>query len=182
MFSLKKLSWKRIYYKIVSQEGTPESIARAAAIGLATGFLIPVGFQTFVVFPLAFIFKANKVLSFFFTMVTNPYNAVIIYPLQCYLGSLIMFQPMKLSEIEMKLKTFLSEQTFENLRSLSEELLIPFFVGGAALALVSAPIGYFASYGIVQRYRERKEKRLRKRLAKRNRLKEKSNHSGAETK
>lgn len=162
---IKKLSPKRLYFKIVHQEGTPESMARAAAIGLAVGFVLPVGLQTIVVIPLAFIFKANKMLSFLFTMITNPYTAFLIYPPQCYLGSLVMMKPLKLADIEARLKTLTHDQSFDNMMSLGNDIIVPFFVGGAVLALLSAPIGYFACYGIVQRYRERREKHLLKRLS-----------------
>lgn len=161
----KKFSWKWLYRKIVLQEGSPESVARGAAIGLFTGFVIPIGFQTFVVFPLAFLFRANKILSFVFTMVTNPYTVFFIYPLQCYIGSLILMRPMSMGDIEIRLRCILREQTFQSLMNLGGDVAGPFLAGGALLGIVSAPIGYFASYGMIQRYRQRKEARLRKRLA-----------------
>lgn len=155
---------KLFYYKIVRQEGTPESVARGAALGLFIGFLIPIGLQTVVVIPLAFLFKANKVLSFLFTMLTNPATVFFIYPIQCYIGSVILGNPMSINTLQERLFAVNWESRWDAFLGLGNDIIVTFFVGGALFGILSAPIGYFACYGVVERYRYRRQERLRKRL------------------
>ena len=165
MFSL-----KRLYVKIISQEGSPECIARGAALGLVVGFVIPVGLQTFPAIALAFVFKANKVLSWLFTCVTNPATIFAIYPVQCYIGSLLLMRPMSREAFGNSFGRLASAESiaeyWEAFTSLVADIILPFFAGGALFAAVSAPIGYFASLYLVRAYRRRKAEKIRKRLEK----------------
>ena len=162
---LKWLSWRYVYCKIAKQEGTPESIAMGAAIGLFIGFLIPVGGQLIICIPLAFLFKANKLVAIAATCVTNPYTITFLYPIQCWFGSLLLLDPLKLSDLNGQMKTLLAEHSWESLMALSEDLLIPFFVGGAAWAVMSSVPAYFIVRAAVRAYRRKKEARAEMRRA-----------------
>ncbi len=153
------LSWRRLYAKLVKQEGTPESIARGVVLGLAVGFLIPIGGQVLAALALAFLCKANKIVSVMFTMLSNPYTAPFQYPAQCWLGSWLMGSPLKLSVVEEQFKAFFAAPSWASLMDLGGEFVMPFFVGGLALSVVSGAPSYWASLAMVRRYRSRKERK-----------------------
>ena len=156
--------------KIVRTEGTPESIGRAAAIGLATGFILPIGFQTFPALFLAFLFKANKVLSWTFTCVSNPATIFAIYPVQCWIGSLLLFRPLTFHTLAGKFKDLAEAQSIrEGLRAcgaLGADVMASFFAGGILFALISAPLGYWLCLRLAQAYQRRKQEKRRMRAAK----------------
>ena len=57
---MKKFSLRRLYFKVMQQEGTPESVGRGIAIGLFIGFILPIGTQTFPALFLAFSFQGKQ--------------------------------------------------------------------------------------------------------------------------
>lgn len=162
---LRSLSLKRLYYRVVRQEGSPESIARGVALGLFVGFFVPIGGQVVIVLLLAFLLRANKILSVLFTFPTNPWTVPFIYPVQCYFGSILMGSPLRFYEIKGQFKQFFKNPTWNGLLDLGDDIVWPFFVAGFVMAVVSAVIGYYASLGMVQKYRKRREARLRRRLS-----------------
>lgn len=155
-----------LYLKLVKQSGTPESISRGVAIGFFTGFFIPFGGQMIIATALAFILKARKIPAIACTWVTNPWTVPVIYPFQCYLGAKLMGGHLTFKEINSFIGTFLKEHTFQAFMNLGSEIMIPFFVGGAFLGLLSAFGSYFASYGMIISHGKRVEAKLARRLAK----------------
>ncbi len=164
-FGLGNLNWRRLYCRVVSQEGTPESIARGVSLGLFVGFGVPIGGHILIAVPLAFLLKANKFLAVLFTFPVNPYTIPVLYPIQCYLGGFVLGSPMKFSVIEAEFEAALLHPSGASLRRLGADMLWPFLAGGLIIALLSAALGYYASLGMAQKYRDRKEARLRRRLA-----------------
>ena len=160
----------RFCIKVVRAEGTPESIGRAAAIGLATGFILPIGFQTLPALFLAFVFKANKVLCWTFTCVSNPASVFFLYPVQCWIGSMVLFRPLTFHTLAGKFKDLAEAGTVrEGIRAcgaLGTDIMIAFFAGGVLFALIFAPAGYWLCLRLAQAYRDRKQakrQRLRQR-------------------
>lgn len=150
---------KRWYLKLARQDGSPEFIAKGCAIGLFIGFFMPFGCQLVVAIPLAFMLKASKLLSAAFTLVTNPYTITFIYPLQCMLGGLLIGEPLSYGALCESFRGLLKEPSFKELFDLGSDIVIPFFVGGTFLAVVSSASGYFVSLRMVRRYRERRLRR-----------------------
>jgi len=157
-----RINRKRIVYyalKLARQSGTPECIAKGVFLGLFIGFLIPMGGQIIIVLALAFIFKANKIVSCAFTMVTNHFTVLIIYPFQCVLGSYVIANPMTWDKVYGPLINALKApgwwEKIQELWLLGEDFIIPFFVGGMLLAVVSSIPGYFISLYIVRNLRNR---------------------------
>ena len=80
----------QLYAKIVREKASPEYIARGWAIGMFYGCLIPFGFQLLCSIPTAFILKGSKIGATIGTLITNHFSVFIIYPVQCYVGLLLM--------------------------------------------------------------------------------------------
>jgi uncharacterized protein (DUF2062 family) len=154
-----KQSALRLYVKILQQEGTPESLARGVAIGLFNGMFFPVGTQTLPALICAFIFRANKVLSVLFTLISNPANVFLLYPIQCYTGSLIIGNPLKLGELNEKFRDFLDVMSMDAFMALGWDIIVSFVVGGAFYGAVLGVIGYKLTYRMVSAHRSKKAMR-----------------------
>lgn len=166
---MKKFSLRRLYFKVMQQEGTPESVGRGIAIGLFTGFVLPIGTQTLPALFLAFLFKANKALTWLFTCVSNPVSIFVLYPIQCYTGSWLIFRPMSFAELNNKFGAIANADGMKAAAlafwDLGSEIMITFFVGGLFYGTICAVAGYWIGARLVRLYRKRKEKkRVERRL------------------
>lgn len=166
---MKRTVFLKAYLKIIRTEGTPSSIARGVALGLAVGLIIPVGLQTLPAIFLAFVFKANKVLTWMCTCVTNPATAIVIYPVQCWIGSYLIFHPISLSSFTAEFNGVVHAESiaaaWQAFTELSGVILLSFFAGGLLFAVIAAPLGGFLSYKAASAYQERRKRRLRERAA-----------------
>lgn len=179
MKTLNKKSLVYWYYRIMKQPGTPDSLARGVAIGLFIGFIIPFGFQMIVALPLAVLLKARKLPAVVGTWVTNHFTIGVIYPLQCYLGSVLLGHPLSVDKIKDKFGAFFTRLgeiegvgwrqsvslSFKALFDLGDDIVVPFFVGGAVLGAVCAALGYFATYGMILRFRAGRKRKLNRKLS-----------------
>ena len=144
------------YWKVIRNSGSPEYIARGAAVGLFVGFFIPMGFQIAAAIPLAFLFRAAKIPAVVLTFVSNYVTAVVLYPVQCYVGGYLIFHPLHWSELVEKMKNLLTEQTFDSLTALGTPVVLSFFAGGLLFGLLSVFPGYWITLRLVLRYRRRR--------------------------
>ncbi len=156
---------RSLYIKLIKQSGAPDYVARGVAIGFFTGFLIPMGGQMAIALLLAWMLKAKKIPAIACTWITNHFTIFIIYPVQCYVGAQIIGNPMDLETLQDIFGDFLKKHNWEAFMQLGSEILVPFFVGGALFAVISAVISYFTAYGIIVSHRNRIDIRLNKRLA-----------------
>ncbi len=154
--------------KIVTQEGTPESVGRAAAIGLFMGFILPVGLQTFPALGLAFLFKANKALTWLFTCISNPATIFILYPIQCYTGSLLLFNPLDYDNLTGKFDAIAGADGFmdslNEFSNLGLDIILSFFAGGLFYGVLFAAGGYVICKKLVTAYRIKREERRKAKL------------------
>ena len=141
----------RLYAKIVREKASPEYIARGWAIGMFYGCLVPFGFQLILSIPTAFLLKASKIGATVGTLITNHFTIFIIYPVQCYVGALLMGRGR--GRI---MEDVIRRQSYEALWSIGLDLVAAFFIGGALLTAVMTPLTYFFVKGLVIRYRKRK--------------------------
>jgi hypothetical protein len=151
--------------KLLKQQGPPDSIARGVAVGFLTGFLVPFGLQVVAALFFAYLVRGKKIPAVACTWITNHVTVFIFYPAQCYLGSIIMGTPMSFNYFDGIFKNFAKNPSISEFVEMGSEILIPFFLGGAVVGSLTAFIGYFASYGIIVRYRQKKDRKLRMRLS-----------------
>jgi len=166
MKRLKKFSFGYIYVKLVKQSGSPDYIARGVAIGLMIGMVIPFGFQIPIAIALAFLFKAAKIPAFACTWVTNHITVFFIYPVQCWIGSYLIGNPLQLEKVEKQLENLINERTWASLSALGGQLVTSFFVGGFLFGILLAVPGYLFSLYWVKQYRRLREKKLKHRKEK----------------
>ncbi|MDD5727974.1 MAG: DUF2062 domain-containing protein [Victivallales bacterium] len=157
MKKIRKFSWSYIYVKLMKQSGAPDYIARGVAIGLMVGLVMPFGFQIVVAIPLAFLLKGAKIPAFACTWVTNQATILIIYPVQCWIGSYLIGNPLRFATVENTLKTVFKEQTWSSLAALGGQIVASFFAGGFLFGVLLAVPGYFVSLFLVKKYRALKE-------------------------
>lgn len=166
---------RHLYYtKILRQAGEPSYIARGVALGLLVGWVIPMGFQIVIVLPLAFVFRAAKIPAIVFTFVSNHFTVFFLYPLQCWLGSLVLRGGLTYDSLADMMKKIIAalekasmREAWEQFSTLGMQVITAFFAGGLLLGVPSAVLGYFVTLCLVRRYRRFKaERRNRKKYGK----------------
>lgn len=152
-----KRNWLlKIYITIIRQKGTPEYTARGVFLGLFIGLFIPFLFQIVTVLPLAFIFRANKIMAVAFTFVTNHVTIFFIYPVQCYIGSYLVGRPLSYEKVKAFFMEFFSKDiSYSALFKGGLDITMSFFAGGLLFAILASVPGYYISLHLVRRHRER---------------------------
>ena len=125
----------------------PEDVAAGWALGMFIGCAIPFGLQLIVSVPLAIMMRVSKIGATVGTLITNPVTIFFIYPAQTWAMYNILFGSREMGELP-------TEWTRESVMALSGPVIISFFLGGLALALVLSPITYFLVKRIVIKYRK----------------------------
>lgn len=166
MLKINKSKLLYYYAKFVKEKGSPESVAGGWALGVLIGFAIPFGLQLFVSVPLSFVLRCSRIGAVAGTFVTNHVTILFIYPLQTWIGSYIIGNPINYSRVKDMIAKFTEDPSFEALSRLGGGIVASFFVGGFFLALAGAPVAYFAVKILVIKNRKRKELRKRRRMEK----------------
>ena len=141
--------WKRLREKMVRDPLPPESVAAGWALGVFVGFAIPFGLQLIVSVPLAIMMRVSKVGATLGTFVTNPATIFFLYPAQTWVVYNLLFGSREMGELP-------TEWTRQSVMALSGPVIISFFLGGLALAMVLSPVTYHVVKQIVIRHRRRK--------------------------
>lgn len=156
----KYLQWRTyqvLFLKLMRTQASPASLARGVALGLFIGFLIPMGLQIMVVLPLAFLLKAAKIPAVAFTFVTNHVTVLFIYPVQCWIGSHLMFHPIRLESLWRQFDGIIHAPDMQTVCTeilrLGLQLGGAFFLGGALFGVIAAVIGYVCTYHAAVRFR-----------------------------
>ena len=139
--------WDGLRAKMVGDPLPPEDVAAGWALGMFIGCSIPFGLQLIVSIPLAVMMRVSKIGATVGTLITNPVTIFFIYPAQTWVMYNILFGNREMGELP-------TEWTRESVMALSGPVIISFFLGGLALALILSPITYFIVKRIVVRYRK----------------------------
>ncbi|MDF7806109.1 DUF2062 domain-containing protein [Pontiellaceae bacterium B12219] len=157
---------KQSYVRLLNHKGSPESIARGAAIGLWVGMVIPFSFQMLIALPIALLLKAAKFPALLFTWISNPLSIPFIYPIQCYVGSYLIGRPLSYEAIRSSLDLLIEAPSISHFFGFSGDLIYSFFAGGIFFGSVFALTGYFLTIQAIQKYRikraEQKERKLKR--------------------
>ena len=139
--------WRGLREKMVSDPLPPEDVAAGWALGMFIGCSVPFGLQLIVSVPLAIMMRVSKIGATVGTLITNPVTIFFIYPAQTWVMYNILFGNREMGELP-------TEWTRESVMALSGPVIISFFLGGLALALILSPITYFIVKRIVIKYRK----------------------------
>ncbi len=150
---------KYYYLKVMRNSGSPEYIARGAALGIFIGFAIPIGFQIAAAVPLAFLLKGAKIPAVVLTFISNYATVLVIYPLQCYIGGFLIFRPFRWAVLVEKLHGLLEERTLASLMELGTPIILSFFAGGLLFGILTAVPGYYLTLRLVAGFRRRRAER-----------------------
>ena len=139
--------WTDLKRQMVKDPLPPEDVAAGWALGMFVGCAIPFGLQLVVSIPLAMMMRVSKIGATVGTLITNPVTIFFIYPAQTWVMFNLLFGHREMGELP-------TEWTRESVMALSGPVIISFFLGGLALALVLSPITYFTVKKIVVNYRK----------------------------
>ena len=139
--------WCDLREKMVGDPLPPEDVAAGWALGMFIGCSVPFGLQLIVSVPLAIMMRVSKIGATVATLITNPLTIFFIYPAQTWAMYNILFGNREMGELP-------TEWTRESVMALSGPVIISFFLGGLALALILSPITYFIVKRIVIRHRK----------------------------
>lgn len=144
--------------KIVRDRLPPERVALGWAIGMFYGCVIPFGFQLILSVPTALALRASKIGATVGTLVTNPVTIWFLYPVQCYAANRLIGGNLTYEAIGTAMKKVIQAGDYATLLSLSGELVVSFFLGGALMAAVLVPMTYLAVKRTVLHHRRRKRR------------------------
>ena len=139
--------WRDLRDKMIGDPLPPEDVAAGWALGMFIGCSIPFGLQLVVSVPLAIMMRVSKIGATVGTLITNPVTIFFIYPAQTWAMYNILFGNREMGNLP-------TEWTRESVMAMSGPVIISFFLGGLALALILSPITYFIVKRIVIRYRK----------------------------
>jgi len=151
---------KTLFIKLKRTKGTPHSIALGVAVGLFIGTVIPIGGQIVAALLLAFILRANKLMAVVFTCYTNPYTVPVLYPLFCLLGAKIARLDLSIRSINENVAALVKAPSWSTMSDFGEELLLSFFVGAGVIGVILGVAGYFITFWLIARHREKVEAKM----------------------
>lgn len=143
---------KQEFLAICEMQESAHQIAMGAAIGIFVGFLPCMGIQMSIAVPLAFLFRANKLLAAAGVWFTNPVTFIPIY-YGCYLtGTLV--HPVRTVSME-QFRALADAFTVERVLYLGEQVVVPLLTGCVTLGLLFGTLTYLVVRRIVLRVRSR---------------------------
>jgi uncharacterized protein (DUF2062 family) len=163
---------RRFLNWLIRLRGSPQAIARGAAIGLVVSFTPTIGFQTLIVLGVATLLNANRPVSIVPTWLTNPVTIPPVYAFTYYLGSFFWPgpEPATVTHAMHAAAKDLESLDFLAIRAqlgvfldLGLDVFIPMWIGGLIVGAAAAAIAYPLTLRTVVRLRERRRRRRAKR-------------------
>ena len=141
--------WQRFRHYLVHPDLTPESVAWSFAIGISIAWNPIIGTQTWIALACCFFVKKfHRPLLLLASFLNNPWTMVPIASASVFLGNCLLGRgwTTNLSGISWKsigISSFTSRQGFDAMYSMLKPILIPYMLGGFAVAFLAIPIGYW---------------------------------------
>ncbi|RLC26265.1 MAG: hypothetical protein DRH56_04780 [Deltaproteobacteria bacterium] len=137
----------RYYYlKFIHLKGEPNELALGMAIGVFSGMLPIVPFQTALAVALALFFRASKITAALGTWVSNPLNWYFLYFYSYKLGALVMGLSERRAVFSSIMKAIRSGEAslvvVGKILGAGSAFVSAFLVGGLIMGLVLSPAAY----------------------------------------
>ena len=139
---------KNYIFDLIKIENDPFKISLSIAIGIFVGLTIPMGFQTFFIIPFIILFRANFILAYAATYISNPITVLPIYYSALKIGEFIInkFFKMKVMIILNKVQQLINNFSFDNLFFYGKEFLITFTIGLIIRGIIVTILIFFICY------------------------------------
>jgi len=151
------------YWRFIRLRGNPEALALGMALGVFSGLMPVVPFQTALALFLAIILGGSKITAALGTWVSNPLNWYFVYALDYRVGAAILGLPERHRGVSSVLDAL--EQGVEGMALVKTVLgtggsiVAAFVLGGLILGLLLASLSYPAFLMLfrgIRRWRERR--------------------------
>lgn len=139
------------YLRVMRLKVSTHSIALGVAVGVFTGCLPVLPFQTVVAVALAFVCRCSKVAAAAGTWVSNPLNWIPFYTACFFIGNGLIPIDVTFDPHHMELKELLDQ---------GGGIVIVMMTGGLVMAIPSSILSYFITFKAVTRFRQRRMMRL----------------------
>jgi uncharacterized protein (DUF2062 family) len=140
--------WRSFHQQFISLKGSPESIARAFAIGFWVGWFPIIGTHSALSFVAGLLFRANLPAVYLGSWICNPLSIPPMLYLEYQLGARLI------GGADLGQERF-ADLTISQMFHLGWEILLPMILGGAILGTLNAVIGYYPIKQAVIRVRRR---------------------------
>lgn len=151
--------WTRLKQHILHPELSPERVALSFALGFSISWNPLLGSHMGLVIGLCLVFRRlHRPLMFIAVFINNPWTMVPMATVSTYFGNLLLGRGLNidLSQVhwgQIGWNSFASRDGFDVMYRMVKPILVPYLVGGAALALLALPVGYFSILALTRRLR-----------------------------
>lgn len=146
--NLKK--FKAHYQELLLSHATTQDVAYGFALGVFISMTPTLGLHTLSAVALTAIFRKNKIAGIIGAWVNNPLTLFPIYYYAYLLGEWILGDPRPKN---------LRPESLKDVFHLSKELMIPLWIGGIILGLMSAAVAYYLVLWFYPRLKSQIKKR-----------------------
>lgn len=139
--------FRKVYFKLVKINDTPQKIALGLGLGVFAGVLPGTG--PLVALFLALVFRVNKAAAFLGSLVTNTWFSIVTFLLAIKIGSAIF--KISWQNVYSECLVLLRDFHFQNLFSLSIlKLIFPVATGYLIISFASGLVVYLAALIIIK--------------------------------
>lgn len=153
---LRGIVYDGIIAPLVFSKNPPRFDARGISLGLIIGLIIPLGGHIACLTLLRMLIRFNYLASLGSSLIGNPFNAIPLYYGYYCLGSWLMGSPVELDfTVFSTLMNPITDaasfwDSLSSFMHLGREMLVRWFAGAVALAVVFGPLGYVVTCKIQQ--------------------------------
>ena len=141
---------KYYYLKLVALRDEPHELALGMALGVFSGMMPIIPFQTALAVTLALFFKASKITAALGTWVSNPLNWYFLYYYSYKFGTFLLGLPERkaiFSSITTAMKSGEAPMMLvAKIVGAGGSIVAAFLVGGFVMGIVMAPPSYLVSF------------------------------------
>lgn len=159
----------RYYYlKLISLRDEPHELALGMALGVFTGMMPIIPFQTALAITLALFFKASKITAALGTWVSNPLNWYFLYIYSYKFGTFLLGLPERkaiFSSIMTAMKSGEAPMVLvAKIVGAGGTIVAAFLVGGFVMGIILAPPSYLVSFQFFKYLKAWRRSRKKKKL------------------